>query len=94
VQLIFEVGSQERHQIDFTFDQFWGGLNIRVDGEPVVDQVQMFSVRLTNDWDFEIGENERHHVRIEKRRKLFLGGFRPQLVTAFVDGQQVASQDR
>ncbi|WP_255544533.1 hypothetical protein [Micromonospora sp. ATA51] len=28
----FDVGIQERHQVTFSFDQFWGGLSITVDG--------------------------------------------------------------
>jgi hypothetical protein len=94
VHMTFEVGVEEHHRVDFTFDRFWGGLKIKVDGVPVVEQTQVFSVRLVKKWEFEVGENEKHRVRIVKRRPLFFAGARPQPVTAFVDDRLVAQQDR
>ena len=72
-----------------TFNQFWGGLRIRVDGTPIVDQDQTSSVRLTKTWALEVGENK-HQVRVVKGRSLFLAGFRSQLVAIFADDQQLA----
>jgi len=36
-----------------------------------------------------VGERERHEVLIEKRRPLLYGGFRPQVVHVFIDGQHL-----
>jgi hypothetical protein len=71
------VGVQEQHQIDFSFDQFWGNLEIRVDGQPLVKDFRMLSLKLTKRYEFTVGTQEQHQIAIEKKRKLLLAGFRP-----------------
>lgn len=88
--MTFEVGETERHQVTFSFNKFWGGLSITVDGVSVVRTVRLASVGLVRHWDFVVGHKEQHQVRIEKHRELMFAGFRPQPVYAFVDGQLVA----
>jgi hypothetical protein len=44
---------------------------------------------LTTGWMFEVGQQERHVVRIEKERPLVLAGFRPHTYRVFVDDQFV-----
>jgi hypothetical protein len=86
----FEVGDTERHQVTFSFNKFWGNLSITVDGVNVVRTVRLGSLDLVKRYDFVVGTNERHHVRIEKHRERVLAGFRPQPVYAYVDDQLVA----
>lgn len=88
--LNFVVGVHEQHTVTFSFDKFWGRLTILVDGQSAVDTVQFVSLSTLAAWEFDVGMTERHRVRIEKRRAVFLAGFRPQPVTAFVDGILVA----
>lgn len=83
----FRVGNQEQHQVDFSFDQFAGNLEIRVDGQPLVKDFRMLSLRLTKRYEFTVGKQEIHQIAIEKKRKLFLAGFRPQRYRIFIDGQ-------
>jgi hypothetical protein len=87
VQFSFRVGTQEPHQVDFSFDQFAGNLEIRVDGQPLVKDIRMLSLRLTKRYEFTVGSQETHQIAIEKKRKLFLAGFRPQRYRIFIDGQ-------
>ena len=87
MQFSFRVGVQEQHQVDFSFDQFIGNLEIKVDGQPVVKDFRMLSLSLTKRYDFTVGTHEQHHIIIEKKRKLFLAGVRPQLYRIFIDGQ-------
>jgi hypothetical protein len=87
LQFSFRVGIQEKHQVDFKFDQFAGHLEIRVDGQPLVKDFRMLSLRLTKRYEFSVGAQEIHQVAIEKKRKLFLAGFRPQQYRIFIDGQ-------
>jgi hypothetical protein len=89
----FFVGVAEQHQVDFSFDQFTGNLEIRVDGEPLVKDFRMLSLKLTKRYEFTVGAQERHNVAIEKKRKLFLAGFRPQQYRIFVDGQLVQTYE-
>lgn len=86
----FEVGAAERHEVVFTFNKFWGNLTITVDGTSVVRTVSIVSLNLVKRYEFVVGTNEQHRVRIEKHRKLALAGFRPQPVYAYVDDQLVA----
>ena len=86
----FDVGVHERHQVAFSFDKFWGGLSITVDGEPVRRELRVMSVDLVKRYQFTVGVDERHNVLIEKERKLLFAGFRPQQCRAYVDGQLVA----
>jgi FAIM1 (Fas apoptotic inhibitory molecule) protein len=93
MQFSFRVGTEEQHQVDFSFDQFIGNLEIRVDGQPVVKDFRMFSLSLTKRYQFTVGTQERHDIIIEKKRKLFLAGVRPQQYRIFIDGQLVQTYE-
>jgi len=93
MQFSFIVGAQEKHQVDFSFDQFIGNLEIRVDGQPAIKDFRMLSLSLTKRYEFIVGINERHQVAIEKKRKLFLAGFRPMRYRIFIDGKLVQTYE-
>lgn len=90
MQLVFNVGTNERHRVEFSFNKFWGGLSIKVDGANVVRTVRTASIQLVKRYDFTVGAQEQHQVHIEKHRPLVFAGFRPQPVYAYVDGQLIA----
>jgi len=93
MQFSFMVGVHEKHRVDFSFDQFVGNLNILVDGQSAVKNFRMFSLKLTKRYEFTVGVEERHNVVIEKKRKLFLAGLRPQQYRIFIDGQLVQTHE-
>jgi len=93
MQFSFMVGITEPHRVDFSFDQFAGRLEIKVDGIPIVDEVRTLSVNLTKRYDFVVGLAEKHHVTIEKERKLLLAGLQPQQYRIFIDGQLVQTYE-
>ena len=93
MQFSFIVGAHEKHQVDFSFDQFIGNLEIKVDGQPVVKDFRMLSLFLTKRYEFTVGTEELHHVTIEKKRKLFLAGFRPQTYRILIDGKLVQTHE-
>jgi len=93
MQFSFMVGVDEKHRVDFSFDQFMGNLNILVDGQSAVKDFRMFSLSLTKRYEFTVGVEERHNVVIEKKRKLFLAGLRPQQYRIFIDGQLVQTRE-
>ena len=72
---------------------FAGGLEIKVDGQTVVNEFRAFSLRLVERYDFWVGVQEKHHVAIEKERKRFVAGWRPQKYRVFVDGQLVQTYE-
>ena len=43
-------------------------------------------------WDFELGETEKHHIRIEKERPFLLAAFRPHTFRVYVDGVMLVEQ--
>lgn len=93
MEFSFTVGEQEQHRIDFSFDQFVGNVEIKVDGQTAIKDFLMFSLRMKKRYELTIGVNEKHHVAIEKKRKLFLAGFRPMEYRIFIDGQLVQTYE-
>lgn len=89
----FTVGMDEPHQVIFSFDQFAGKLEIKVDGQTVVNESRGFSLKLVERYDLWLGVREKHHVAIEKERKRFVAGWRPQQYRVFVDGQLQQTYD-
>ena len=67
------IGETERNLIEFKFNQLLGSTLIKVNDEPVKKQVRLFSEPLEERFEFEVGQNERHTVFIEKRRKMLFG---------------------
>jgi hypothetical protein len=53
----------------------------------------MLSLKLTKRYEFVVGSQEQHQIAIEKKRKLFLAGFRPQQYRVFIDGQLVQTYE-
>lgn len=93
MQFSFMVGVNEKHQVDFSFDQFIGNLEIRVDGQPAIKDFRMLSLSLTKRYEFTVGVNEKHHIAIEKKRKLFLAGLRPMQYRILIDGHLVQTHE-
>ena len=93
MQFSFTVGVDEQHRVDFTFDQFIGNLEIKVDGQTAIKDFRFASLKVTKRYDFVVGVNEKHRVAIEKTRKLFFGGLRPQRYRVFIDGQLVQTYE-
>ena len=89
----FMVGITEPHRVDFSFDQFGGRLEIKVDGIPIVEEVRTLSMSLTKRYDFVVGLAEKHHVTIEKERKLLLAGIQPHKYRILIDGQLVQTYE-
>jgi hypothetical protein len=51
MDLSFEIGTREKHHVEFYWDQMWGRLRITVDGERVVKTLSMLSFRLVKAFD-------------------------------------------
>lgn len=90
--LSFTAGEHEVHRIVYRWDQTWGWLTVTVDDVLVVRRLVTLSVNLVRVVEFLVGEQEKHHVRIEKRRSLFVSFAKPQPIEAFVDGVPLAAR--
>ena len=93
MQFSFTVGVHEQHRVDFSFDQVIGNLEIKVDGQTAIKDFRFASLKLTKRYDLIVGVNEKHRVAIEKRRKLFFGGLRPQQYRVFIDDHLVQTYE-
>lgn len=82
----FEVGVNEKHIVDFSFNQFLGNLSIHADGKKLISDFRMFSLSLTKSYEFTVGKDEIHHVKIDKIRKLVFAGLRRTKYKVFIDG--------
>jgi hypothetical protein len=91
VELRFDVGEVEKHQVRFVFNQTWGPVRIWVDDHLVVKGFEMFSLSTVRTYAFAVGTDERHQVEIVKTRKRWVGGLRKQSIVGRVDGNEVAS---
>lgn len=89
----FEVGIQEKHFVVVDYNQMVGLMSILVDNRQVVSELRMFSLSLVKSYDFIVGVNERHAVRVEKERKLFMAGLRKQKYRVYIDGQLVQQHE-
>jgi hypothetical protein len=84
-----EIGTEEQHVLDVSWDQVWGLMSIRVDGNDVVRRRHLVGFRRLRRYEFSVGEGEVHNVVVEKRKTLLVGGVRHQSVEVFVDGEKV-----
>lgn len=67
------IGETEKNLLEFNFNQLLGSTLIKVNDKQIKKSVRLFSEPLQERYEFEVGENERHTVFIEKQRKLLFG---------------------
>jgi hypothetical protein len=70
MKFCIEVGTEEQHVIEFSFNQLLGESVLRVDGKEVFRKKRWFSEPIVDCYDFAIGLFEPVRIRIEKQRKL------------------------
>ena len=75
-----EIGLEERHLLDVSWDQVWGLMSIGVDGKEVVRRRHLVGLRRVRRYELSVGEREVHQVVVEKRKTLVIGGMRHQVI--------------
>jgi hypothetical protein len=73
VRFTIDIGDAEKHQIEYIFNQLAGQLEVKINGQSVRKSRRLFNEPVLETHVFEVGTNERYHVRIEKERKPLLG---------------------
>ena len=68
-----EVGQEEKHNVEFSFHQLTGNLEIRVDGKVVVQSKRLINEPIRETYQLTVGEQEKTNVLIEKCRRPFFG---------------------
>ncbi len=72
MKFTLEVGTQERHQIEFEFNQLLGRSVLKVDGREVFRKNRWFSEPVVESFDIEISGRDQIRLRIVKERKLLV----------------------
>ena len=86
----FQVGTVEMHVVSVAFTQPTERLIIVVDGTEALNQNFSAGLKLTSSVEITVGNEERHAVRVEKKRQRLYGGFNPQQFSASIDDVVVA----
>lgn len=73
MRFCLEIGRQEKHLVEFSFNQLLGQLVISVNHREIKRGTRVFNEPVREVHTFQIGENEQLLVRIEKERKLLFG---------------------
>lgn len=73
MKFIVEVGVEEKHTVEFNFNQLLGRSTVKVDGHEVFSKKRWFSEPVFDHYEVEIGGRESVRLRIEKRRRQLLG---------------------
>ena len=73
MRFILEIGSTDKHLVEFNFNQLRGTLVIRVDDRPILQSTRIFNEPVREVYHFVIDGAEKSDVRIEKRRKALFG---------------------
>lgn len=87
--MLINIGKNERHEVEFTYDTTWGKVKIKVDNK----KVQSSRVITLGQFPFnlEVGEHEKHKVKFElyNPRDFAIKGSR---VSAYVDKKKVKEE--
>jgi hypothetical protein len=85
-----EVGTVDKHLVEFNFNQLLGTLDIRVDKKSIFQSTRIFNEPVHEVYRFVIAGREKSEVRIEQRRKPLLGHHN----TVFVNERLIGVFDR
>ncbi len=73
MKFAIEFGETEKHRLEYHFNQLLGSLVIKINEKPVKQAVRWINEPVLEVHVFEVGDQERSTVRIEKERKQLLG---------------------
>ena len=73
MKFTIEIGESEKHRLEYNFNQLTGNLLVKINERPVKKSRRLINEPVLEILVFEVGENERSTVRIEKERKQLLG---------------------
>ena len=73
MKFTIEVGEVEKHQVEFSYNQFTGRVLIKVDKQIIRNSVRLLNEPAHEVYRFVVGQMVRTDVRIEKWRKQLLG---------------------
>ena len=96
MQFSFTVGNQEKHKVDYHFNQMWGKTTIKVDDKKVFSAFKLFKSPFSTKQEpvtFEVGDKEKHKVAIQQTTAPFMAGFFSVKYEAYVDDKLINTYD-
>lgn len=72
----FNVGIEEKHDVEFYFSKVWGNMYFKVDGKKVSTDLVILSASTSKSNKLVVGEKEKHDIEVVWKRPLALAGFR------------------
>lgn len=89
----FNVGENEKHEVEFHFNKFWGNIHFKVDSKKVLSDFIMFSTSTSKNFKIVVGEMEKHTVEVVWERPRWFAGFRGGWkYDVLVDGKVIRSE--
>ena len=73
MKFTIEIGDNEKHRIEYNFNQLIGQLVVKVDERPVRKSLRLVNEPILEIHVFEVGGQEKYTIRIEKQRKQLFG---------------------
>ena len=73
MKFTIEIGDSEKNRLEYNFNQLMGNLLIKVNEKPVKQGRRLINEPILEIHVFQVGEQEKSTVRIEKERKQLLG---------------------
>ena len=67
----------------------WGNLYISVDGQKVLEDIEIIDLDFTKKFYIIVGTTEKHYVRIEQERCKIFGGLRKQKYRVYIDAEKI-----
>ena len=92
MELNFEIGQKEKTILIIKRNSFNGKFTYSENGiqnnlQSVLNIGTQINFKLTNNYEFEVGNNEKHKIEIKHKRPLLLAGFRPQYFEIKINGE-------
>ena len=73
VKFSIVIGENEKHRLEYQFNQLMGSLVIKVNEQQIKKSVRLFNEPILEVYVVVVGNSEKSTVRIEKERKPLLG---------------------
>jgi hypothetical protein len=92
MEILIQLVGKEKTELTIKRNWFTGVFVYIVNGQQhliksALDLSAHFNLSLKKIYEFEIGVNDVHKIKIEHTRPVFLAGIRPQQYDIFIDGE-------
>lgn len=84
MKINFQTGTDEKHNVEFYHNRFWGNTLIKVDGKNINGGFELFMSK-NKEYKIVVGEKEKHSIRFTRSRPALFPGFKPFKYQVYID---------